>query len=146
MDVLIPVALLIAGLIIGFFVARYMYTRDGASGSAKQAEQNIKELMSQQGTHHIHQTRQAVESIEKQCQALKQQVADYETLLTQAEDGDAPGVPFYGEQATTYLRNNMQGREKSKPAPVSDTQPKDFANASSGLFVGNAGRSTAEKD
>lgn len=90
MDVLIPVALLIAGLIIGFFVARYMYTRDGASGSAKQAEQNIKELMSQQATHHIHQTRQAVESIEKQCQALKQQVADYETLLTQGEDGDAP--------------------------------------------------------
>ncbi len=146
MDVLIPVALLIVGLIIGFFVARFMSSRDGASNSSKQAEQNLKELMSQQAVHHIHQTRQAIDSIEKQCQALKQQVADYETLLNQGDDEDAPSVPFYGEQATSYLRNNIQGREKTKPVTVAETQPRDFANVGSGLFVGSSGRSTAEKE
>ena len=145
MDVLIPLALLVVGLIIGFFVARYMYAGEHTATSSKQAEQNIKELMSQQADHHVYQTRQAIDAIEKQCLALKQQVADYETLLTQSED-DSPRVPFYGEQATTYLRNNIKGREKAKAATVADTQPRDFANTGSGLFVGSSGQSTAEKD
>ncbi|QJR80228.1 DUF1043 family protein [Alteromonas pelagimontana] len=147
MDVLIPLALLVVGLIIGFFVARYQYTRDGVAGKAnKTAEQNIKEIMAQQAEHHVHQTRQTIESIEKQCQSLKQQVDEYETLLVQNTDEDAPRVPFYGEQASTYLRNNLKGKEKVQIQSVSATQPKDFANTGSGLFVGSAGQSTAEKD
>lgn len=145
MDVLIPVALLVVGLIIGFFTARFMYSGKGNTKASKQAEQNIKELLSQQAEHHIHQTRQAVESIEKQCDALKQQINEYEGLLTQGED-DTPRVPFYGEQATTYLRNNIQGKEKAKPVAVPEAQPRDFANEGSGLFVGATGQSTAQKD
>ena len=145
MELLVSLALLVVGLIIGFFAGRFFQQKQGA-GNAAQTEKQVKEILAQQAQHHIHQTRQSLESIESQCETLKQQIEEYETLLEQGGDEEDSKVPFYGEQATTYLRNNMQGREKSKPAPVSDTQPKDFANASSGLFVGNAGRSTAEKD
>lgn len=145
MDVLIPLALLAVGLIIGFFVARYIYTRDDGAKASAQAEKNIKEIMAQQAEHHIHQTRQTIDAIESQCEALRQQVEEYDALLTQNLDDDVPRVPFYGEQATTYLRNNLKSTEKAKQKVKPDTQPRDFANAGSGLFVGNAEQSAADK-
>lgn len=144
MDVLIPLALLVVGVIIGFFVARHLYGQDDSGNASKQAEKNVKELMAQQAEHHIHQTRQAADAIEKQCQALKQQLQDYQALLSQETDSDLPRVPFYGEQATTYLRNNLKSSERRAPT-VASTQPRDFANSGSGLFVGTSGQSTAEK-
>lgn len=145
MDVLIPLALLVVGLIIGFFVARFMYAKDGNSKAAKQAEQNVKEIMAQQAEHHLHQTRQTVESIESQCQALRMQVEEYESLLKQGTDDEKDSVPFYGEQASTYLRNNLKNREKSSDNSVQGLQPKDFANTGSGLFVGSNSGSAAGK-
>lgn len=65
-------------------------------------------------------------------------------LLEQGSDDDSK-VPFYGEQATTYLRNNLKGSDKSRVQRVSDTQPRDFANSGSGLFVGGSDKNTAEK-
>ncbi|GGF68165.1 ZapG family protein [Alteromonas lipolytica] len=145
MEVVIPLAMLAIGLIIGFFVARYMYTKEGAVKANQAAEQAIKELLAQQSQHHIFQVKQSIEAIEKQCNALKQGVSEYEELL-EATDSDAvPTVPFFGEHTTAYLRNNLKGAEKSKPNANSDTQPRDFANQSSGLFVGNTEPSAAEK-
>ncbi|MCW8109469.1 YhcB family protein [Alteromonas ponticola] len=145
MDVLIPLALLATGLIIGFFVARHMYTGSDNSIAEQRAEQSVKDLMAQQAEHHIHQTRHTIEDIENQCYALKQQLEEYEMLLKQNDDDDSPRVPFYGEQATSYLRNNLKGKEKSKASKVAGAQPLDFANTGSGLFVGSAGQSTEEK-
>ena len=145
MDVVIPLALLVVGLIIGFFVARYMYLHKSNSKHSAEAEKNIKEIMAQQAEHHIHQTRHTIESIESQCQALRQQVEEYDALLSQNMDENGPGVPFYGEQATTYLRNNLTGKEKAKAPQAASTQPLDFANAGSGLFVGDKTPSAADK-
>lgn len=146
MDVLIPLALLVVGLIIGFFVARYIYTKSSSQQAVEVAERNVKEMLAQQADHHIHQTRQSLSAIESQCQALRHQVDEYESLLGQSMDEDAPRVPFYGEQASSYLRNNMQGKEKSKQPHVTDTQPRDFAKDGSGLFVGTNGQSAADKN
>lgn len=145
MDVLIPVALLLVGLIIGFFVARYVYTKEASTKSVKQAEKNVKEILNQQAEHHLYQTRQTVEAIESQCQTLRGQVEEYESLLKQGIEEDET-VPFYGEQASTYLRNNIKGREKASVTSVHSTQPKDFANTGSGLFVGTVESSAAEKE
>ena len=145
MDVLIPLALLVVGLIIGFFVARYIYSKSSSKQAVEIAEKNVKEMLAQQSDHHIHQTRQSLSAIESQCQTLRQQVEEYESLLSQNMDEDTPKVPFYGEQASTYLRNNLHKEEKHTSPHVSDTQPRDFANEGSGLFVGGTGQSTADK-
>ncbi|WP_218352202.1 ZapG family protein [Alteromonas lipotrueiana] len=145
MDVLIPVALLLVGLIIGFFVARYMYTKDSSSKTVKQAEKNVKEILNQQAEHHLYQTRQTVEAIEAKCHTLRSQVEEYENLLKQGNEED-DSVPFYGEQASSYLRNNIKGREKASVKAVHSAQPKDFANTGSGLFVGTIESSDAEKE
>lgn len=145
MDVLIPLALLAVGIVVGFFVARYVYNRDDGAGSSAQAEKNIKEIMAQQAEHHIHQSRQTIDAVEKQCEAMRQQIDEYEALLSQNLDDDAPRVPFYGEHAASYLRNNLQGQERRQQKSAPDTQPRDFANTGSGLFVGSSEQSTAEK-
>ena len=144
MELLVSLALLVVGLIIGFFAGRFFQQKQGA-GNAAQTEKQVKEILAQQAQHHIHQTRQSLESIESQCETLKQQIEEYETLLEQGGDEEDSKVPFYGVQATTYLRNNLKGSDKSKVNRVSDTQPKDFANSGSGLFVGGSEQNNAEK-
>ena len=143
MELLVSLALLVVGLIIGFFAGRFFQQKQGA-GNTAQPEKQVKEILAQQAQHHIHQTRQSLESIESQCETLKQQIEEYELLLEQGSDDDSK-VPFYGEQATTYLRNNLKGSDKSRVQRVSDTQPRDFANSGSGLFVGGSDKNTAEK-
>jgi hypothetical protein len=113
MELLVSLALLVVGLIIGFFAGRFFQQKQGA-GNAAQTEKQVKEILAQQAQHHIHQTRQSLESIESQCETLKQQIEEYETLLEQGGDEEDSKVPFYGEQATTYLRNNLKGSDKSK--------------------------------
>ena len=60
MEVVIPLAMLAIGLIIGFFVARFMYTKEGAVKANEAAEKAIKELLSQQSQHHIFQVKQSI--------------------------------------------------------------------------------------
>lgn len=146
MDVLIAIALVLVGAVIGFFAARFVFNPQGANDKAKAAETNIKELMSQQAEHHLYQTKQTISSIEQQCESLKLQLAEYEGLLSQSDDDNKDAFPFFGEQATTYLRNNLKGKENSKSGSVADTQPKDFANSGSGLFIGANEQSAADKE
>ncbi|MFS1701737.1 DUF1043 family protein [Aestuariibacter sp. GS-14] len=146
MEVVISLAMLVIGLIVGFFVARYIFTQEGAVKANAAAEKALKELLAQQAQHHLFQVKQSIEGLEKQCSDLKQCVADYETLL-ETDDSDAvPAVPFYGEHTTAYLRNNLKGSDRVKQTANSDTQPRDFAGQSSGLFVGASTPSAADKD
>lgn len=145
MDVLIPLALLAVGLIIGFFAARHIYTQPKTQQAVAQAERALKEVLAQQAEQHIYQTRQSVNAIESQCSAIKQQIDEYESLLSQSADDDKPALKFFGDQASSYLRNNISSKESSSAPSVSNTQPRDFANAGSGLFVGGSKQSTADK-
>ena len=134
MEVLVSVALLLVGGIIGFFIARHVYAGNQNNQAVAQAEQTLKEMLTQQAEHHIFQTSQAIRSIEKQCDNLKQQVNDYETVLSRADEDELPKMPFFGEQATAMLRNSQKQRVKTKTTST-DEQPRDFANSASGLFV-----------
>ena len=85
MELLVSLALLVVGLIIGFFAGRFFQQKQGA-GNTAQTEKQLKEILAQQAQHHIHQTRQSLESIESQCETLKQQIEEYELLLEQGPE------------------------------------------------------------
>ena len=136
MDIVIPLALLFVGVVIGFFCARFWYTRGTSAVTVKQAENDLKAMLSQQAEHHIFQSKQLIDTVEKQCDALKEQLANYESLLATDDANEKPSVPFYGEHASTYLRNTLNKDAKLHQASSTDTQPRDFADAGSGLFVG----------
>ena len=55
MELLVSLALLVVGLIIGFFAGRFFQQKQGA-GNTAQTEKQVKEILAQQAQHHIHQT------------------------------------------------------------------------------------------
>lgn len=138
MEIFISIALLIVGAVIGFFAAKYWYGKGASKTSVEQAEQELKALLAQQAEHHVFQSRQFVDGVEKQCRDMREQLDNYEKLLTPNQTEAQPAVPFYGEHASNYLRNTLNRDAKLHKASSTDTQPRDFAAAGSGLFVGQA--------
>lgn len=135
MEYVVPFLLFVVGGVIGFFIAKYLFADKQVENTKRQVETDLKALLAQQAEHHLHNTRQAIGLIEQQCQNLQQQLQDYEALLQHAPD-DKPSVPFFDEQTTRYLRNNLATNDKRSSVTVADSQPRDFAAKSSGLFNG----------
>lgn len=143
MDWLVGVLLLVVGGIIGFFVAKYVSEKHSSATESESGEQSIRELMAEQASSYLLETKQIVQQIENQSQALKQQLEAYEALLTIAPGSEeTSGLQYFGEHASTYLRHksSKQTREK-KPAEV---QPLDFSSQSSGLFSGDENNEVGE--
>ncbi|MDM7861847.1 DUF1043 family protein [Alteromonas sp. ASW11-36] len=134
MDILVAVGLVVVGLIIGFFVARFIYTQQTESLAAKEAEKNVKAVLTQQAEHHVFQARQTLQGLKHQIDVLEEQISDYEVQTKPSEELDTmPKMTFFGEQATALLRNTHKQRTPKKS--TSEEQPRDFANSASGLFI-----------
>lgn len=145
MDLLISFGLLVVGLIIGFFAARFLYVEKQDGAASKTAVADVKAVMTQQAEHHVFQTKQTLQSLQHQIETLNEQLQDYESQIQPQEDeSDIPKMSFFGEQATTLLRNTHKMNKKSQ-SKTADEQPRDFANAGSGLFVDEKIRSNDPK-
>ena len=80
-----------------------------------------------------------MQNIEKQCAVLTQQLNAYQELLSpNSSVNEEDTVPFFGEHASTYLRNQLDTKDTNKISSQPDIQPRDFAAAGSGLFTGQA--------
>lgn len=150
MDITTLVIGLLIGLIFGFAGA---WAWLNASGNAKRnaintTETELKALMAQQAATHLDTTRQSINSIETQVRALKQSISQYEQAL-QAPEADQPQSAFFGEHASVFLRNTSVKAVKddfdASGTAHDGSQPRDFANNGSGLFVGNPGLMAEEK-
>lgn len=136
MDWFVGLLLLLAGGIIGFFVAKFFITEKQRSSGKAESEQTIQELMNQQAAVHIQESKQIAAELISQSASLKRNIEDYEQLLISQQDGpEGSSLNYFGEHTTAYLRNksNKPTREKSS----ADIQPLDFSSQSSGLFSGN---------
>ena len=143
MDWIIGLALLVVGGIIGFFIARHLYTAAASAAAANQQEQSTRNVMTQQALHHIHNSRQTLEQLVRECDTMKNQLDTYEAMM---EDTATPSqelkLNYFGDQASEYLRNKQASEKRA--ASSADVQPKDFAGESSGLFVGKNEQEVAE--
>ncbi|MFT2091885.1 ZapG family protein [Paraglaciecola sp. 2405UD69-4] len=136
MDWLVGILLLIVGAVIGFFVAKYFNDKEVSNNSEGEKELTIKEIMAQQASHHLHQVKRISAELNAQSEALNKQIDEYEQLIIDHSTGaDDSSINYFGEHATTYLRNS-NSTEKNN-IPNADVQPLDFASQSSGLFSGN---------
>lgn len=135
MDWLIGVLLLVVGLVIGFFVAKYVYDGKAASSQATQKEQNLRDIMAQQSQAYVDDTRKIAEQFEQYSQALNENIDAYEKLLN--SKNSAPqgiNLSYFGEHASVYLQR--ENTKKSRDKDTSDVQPLDFSDQGSGLFSG----------
>jgi uncharacterized membrane-anchored protein YhcB (DUF1043 family) len=136
MDWLIGFLLLVVGGIIGFFVAKFVNAKPSLNTQSASGENTARELMTEQASTYLHQSKEIVEQIERQSQALKQQFEAYEALVTVIpESAESGGSNYFGEHAATYLRHKSAKQTRSKSA--SEVQPLDFSSHSSGLFSGD---------
>lgn len=133
MDWIVGLLLLLVGAVIGFFVAKYVLTNNHSNKSQQSSEQTVKQIMAQQAATHLTQSRLVVDTLQHECDKLREQMDAYENLLnaeTQTEGNES--LSYFGEHATVYLRN-QQTRQKRAPSSA-EFQPKDFSSGSSGLF------------
>ena len=136
MDWLIGILLLVTGAIIGYFVAKYVSNKEIVDKSSGENEHTIKELMIQQASQHLHETKLIAEQLAAKSESLKQQIENYEQLIINQSAGDeASSLNYFGEHASTYLRNkNLPPKRDNSNA---DIQPLDFSAQGSGLFSGD---------
>ena len=143
MDWLIGLLLLVVGGILGFFVAKYVNSKNAKAPENAENEQTIQELMSQQAVKHVQDAKQIVENLITQSATLKQQIEDYEQqIISQHAGPDGSSLNYFGEHTTAYLRNKSTTPTREKSS--ADVQPLDFSSQSSGLFSGNEEAPTKE--
>ncbi|WP_158972130.1 ZapG family protein [Paraglaciecola sp. L3A3] len=136
MDWFIGLLLLILGGIIGYFVAKYFNDADKKRQEDTKNEQTIQEIMAQQAIQHIQDSKHIAQQISQQSEALAQQLANYEqAVIAQKSGGEDAKLNYFGEHATTYLRNKSENPSREKDS--ANVQPLDFSSESSGLFSGS---------
>ncbi|AWL12949.1 hypothetical protein HMF8227_02497 [Saliniradius amylolyticus] len=140
MDWLVGLLLLACGVVIGFFVGRFLHRKHNGAASQQQIEQTIKQVLFEQADAHIGECRQILDTIDTQSQHLRQELQHYESLLQPQEDDSAPKLNFFGDQASAYLRHQRPHKEYA-PKPTG-AQPQDYANDGSGLFSGSKNKQT----
>ncbi|WP_395340648.1 ZapG family protein [Ningiella sp. W23] len=138
MDLLSIVLGIIIGLSVGSIVAWNLSAASSKKKSSQlsRSEQELKVMLSQQAQHHLDSTREAIEAIQLRLDQVTQNMQHYEASLQLGED-ETQGTSFFGEHASLFLRNNKTTKISGDRNKIGDAPPRDFANKSSGLFVGN---------
>jgi len=145
MDILTLIIGLVIGILFGFIVA-WMWASANAKTKYKAnnaSEAELKALLAQQAQNHLHTSKTSLNTIERELSALRQSLDRYDQTLNTPESDEA-AMPFYGEHASVFLRNNTQIDSADQVDATSDAQPKDFANNGSGLFAGSSVLNTAD--
>ncbi|MFT4938077.1 MAG: uncharacterized membrane-anchored protein YhcB (DUF1043 family) [Paraglaciecola sp.] len=144
MEWLIGFLLLLVGLVIGFFGARFVNTQETVAEDIP-GEQTIKELMAQHANSHIIETKRIAQLLEQQTLALNQQVEEFEQIISaDSSNTEDLGLSYFGEHASVYLRN--KGAKQSRAKSTASVQPLDFSSHSSGLFSGDGSSKVSGKE
>ncbi|MFT5278016.1 MAG: uncharacterized membrane-anchored protein YhcB (DUF1043 family) [Glaciecola sp.] len=130
----IIIGLIIGGL-IGFISVKSMQSK--TAKKATHTEEELKALLAIQASQHLNVSRQALTDIQNKTAELAGQLNNYEDSLRKANSSaDETKDTFFGEHASVFLRNNFKTSKNDLALAQPDTQPRDFANSGSGVFVG----------
>lgn len=138
MDLISLLVGLLLGLIIGCSGA-WLWNKSAQKGKAsatQESEAELKALLAEQAKSHLHANRAAIQNIEKELKFLSNSVTKYESVLNESAQ-EFPSSTFFGEHASLFLRNTDNSTVKFVEKQNTQDQPKDFANAGSGVFDGS---------
>jgi uncharacterized membrane-anchored protein YhcB (DUF1043 family) len=135
MDWIIGALLLLVGVVIGFFLSKYWFESQSQNQMTDEKEETAKQLMIQQTAQHITDSRNLVSDVQYQCDMLQQKINEFEefTQRSHAEAGQEK-LEFFGGATDTYLSSKQSSKSREKTE--AEYQPRDYANAGSGLFAG----------
>lgn len=126
---------LVIGGILGLVAFRTM--QSNSQQKVNHTEDERKALLAIKARQHLDISRQALTDIQNRTAELASHLNEYEESLAQATTsaGEVKET-FFGEHASVFLRNSLEAHKKDLALAQPDTQPRDFANSGSGVFVG----------
>jgi uncharacterized membrane-anchored protein YhcB (DUF1043 family) len=135
MDWIVGLLLLLVGVVIGFFLSKYWFESKSELQSTDDKEETAKQLLIQQTTQHITDSRNLVSDVQYQCDMLQQKINEFEELSRRSHSNEEQDkLEFFGGTTDTYLSHQQSSSSKEKVE--TEYQPRDYANSSSGLFAG----------
>ena len=141
MNVVIALALLIVGGLVGFFANRFF-------SSASQEQRKLAEKASASDAalnqykldvaDHLSSSAQLLEQMNATCQTAMKQMQESTSLLQKATTADVEGMPFFSAETHAQLAEtvNLRHAKRSDDAEIEISQPPlDYSNEASGLFA-----------
>jgi len=151
MNVVIVLALLITGGIIGFFTSRLFSSSSKAQQQlAEQANKSEAKLEQYKldVAEHLANSATLLEQMNSTCQVAMKQMHESTQLLQQATNVDVEGMPFFSAETEQQLAQTAKLR---RPKRVNDLEekvteaPLDYSDNPSGLFADKTQSVTSEK-
>lgn len=141
MNVVIVLALLIAGGIIGFFSNRLLSS--SSKEQRKLAEQaNKSEAKLEQYkldvADHLASSAKLLEQMNSTCQIAMRQMQESTQLLQQATNVEVEGMPFFSAETEKQLAQTANLRHPKRidePEEIITEAPLDYSDNPSGLFA-----------
>ncbi len=141
MNVVIALALLITGGIIGFFANRLFSSSSQEQRKLAEQVSNSDAALSQYKldvADHLASSASLLEQMNSTCQTAMKQMEESTQLLQKATTAESAGMPFFSQETeqqlaqTASLRHQRRSNEKS--AEITQA-PLDYSDNPSGLFV-----------
>jgi uncharacterized membrane-anchored protein YhcB (DUF1043 family) len=141
MNVVIALALLIVGGLVGFFANRFFSS--ASQEQRKLAEKaNASEAALDQYkldvADHLASSAQLLEQMNTTCQTAMKQMQESTSLLQKATASDVEGMPFFSAETHAHLAETVDLRHPKKAEEVEkeiSQPPLDYSNEASGLFA-----------
>lgn len=144
MDWIVGVLLLVVGMVIGFFIAKFMIEQKVAEQASKLNDNTLKEMLAQHAADHLSQSREIVSALQGRCEDLTEQLDAYENVLNASQADNSENLSFFGEHATVFIRHQQAKQKRKRETP--EVQPRDFSGESTGLFTDAKSKQVADKD
>ncbi len=140
MNLVIALALLMTGLIIGFFANRFFSnTSQEQRKLAEQVDKSDAALNQYKldVADHLANSAKLLEQMNATCQTAMKQMEQSTQLLQKASATDAEGVPFFSRETEQQLAQTAglrhQKRDTEKQEQLTEA-PLDYSDNPSGLF------------
>ncbi|MCH8501263.1 MAG: YhcB family protein [Aliidiomarina sp.] len=140
MDWLLGILLLIAGAIIGFFIARFYLSQTGESAQLKAEVDATREHFTAYRKDVVEQlttARQLASEVTDIQHRLNLFLQDSQNLLEQEKDWQQT-LPFFSEDTMRSIRqSNILNKERREDSELDDgvEMPRDYSEPGSGLFT-----------
>jgi hypothetical protein len=144
MDWIVGLLLLVVGMIIGFFISKFISEQKLAVRESTKNDTALKEVLVQNAADHLSQSREIVSALQSRCEELSEQLDAYENVLSASQSENDDNLTYFGEHATLFIRH-QQAKHKRKREPA-EFQPRDFSGERTGLFTDAKNKQTVDNE
>lgn len=137
MNAIIGILLVLAGAIVGFFIARYWFKEHSDEARLNEQVQQSREQLAayqQEVAEHFATASALVEQLEETQDKLKAYLSHSSEILQQEQT--QPSLPFFAEDTMRQLRMASQLQKDSSQAnkETAEQPPRDYSDKKSGIF------------